>query len=398
MKKGIAGFLAVLMLLSLMFSFAGCGGKQTKKSAAAASDKQAVSGENGSGEKATEPVEEQKPQPSEPEITAPSVEVTEPPEEAELVSVWAISKTVSHDGYSGNIIETVVVYDENGNLTEKTQSKGDTIITQDTYTYNEAGQLVQQIQYSSNLDGLEEISRRDYTFDSTGKLIEKKEYELGMELSHEVYSYDTAGNLTGQTDYRNGEQTFQHTYRYDSMGNRIQAIRLNKNQQSMEKKAQYDESGKLLEYYVFYNGAESYHSTYSYNENGLLTEKIAGYSQMGETYRTVFAYDAQGRLTEKSEMINDVPYSRNTYTYDESGNIIEMVLYVDGAEYDRAEYIYDSEGRPLEGSMYEEGFRTTYTTYEVVKMEVTQEQKQRMIAQGVVFDVSTNDSYVYDTI
>lgn len=173
-------------------------------------------------------------------------------------------------------------------------------IAQDTYTYNEAGYLLEAIHAGPS----ETLWRDFHVYDSRGNRTE-------------------AGRYNGQ-----GELIWKNTYKYDQSGLEVE-------------KGAFDHRGKPT--FTIYS---------SYNARGeVLTIKKAASTGKARTIAENI-YDANGRLIE--ERLNDLTGPVNILnTYDEAGNKVESALYDSKKRLEEKQtFRYDADGRLIENVVY----------------------------------------------
>lgn len=256
-----------------------------------------------------------------PKESTPTTAPTEPP--MLMVNLECVTKIVStYDGAeqtasiryeadgihivpdtTGSRYETVV--DLFGKEIYELRYNDENILTyRSDYTYDEAGHLVQWLNYDTVDD--EVASRTTHIYDENGRLIKTAtNYRNDIPGGYYDYTYDAKGHLASRsyTDME-GVNTWNNTYTCD-------------------------DSGKII------TGTISY-PLYS-NDN---------HKQLG--YYTL-SYDSEGRLlaqcwteTHGSIFVHDDYY----YTYDEAGHLIESQVMDDSGNIESTvTYHYDSNGR-----------------------------------------------------
>lgn len=136
-----------------------------------------------------------------------------------------------------------IVFDENGNVIEKT-------------VYDEENQVKEKYLF---------------TYNNSGKLTAEQTFEGNHKISESALTYDEAGNLTKKITYnRDGEVIDYVILRYDENGNMIEQ----QNGDYSLFKITYNESNKVAsEQKVNAMGVVEYSKKYIYNEAGELTEE-----------------------------------------------------------------------------------------------------------------------------
>ncbi|MCI9126489.1 MAG: RHS repeat protein, partial [Eubacterium sp.] len=218
-------------------------------------------------------------------------------------------------------------YDENGNLTEETDGKGN----KTTYEYNEEGDLTKV----SLPDGSGSANDTLYAYDiqnkdASGNIIsttDKTTNALGN-ISETVKN--GAGQVLSVED-KNGTDGIKTSYEYDASGNKIKETFSNGSYVTYE----YNKKNLLTEKYE-YNTNKTWTglTSYSYNEDDLL-QKVIDYNVTGHTpkpYRyTIYKYDALGRMTGCSEINkasdpegDEIDENKLVYKYDIEDKLTEI--------------------------------------------------------------------------
>ena len=279
-------------------------------------------------------------------------------------------------------------YDADGNMTKQVLPESyDAGIDDGTgysYAYDRAGRLTQIQDPDGNV-------LHTYTYNGAGQIIQETDGE-GQET---LYAYNGVGWLTrAQTSIRReGEMTYYRvvTYIYDRAGNKIeeaygqQEVEKDKNPDSWHRiHFSYDQNSHLtlvkddfgaqmhyeydclgnvtLEEYLVEEGIQ--HKTrYSYNKNGWLVQKTEYIQGNGEINKAVtsYGYDADGNLTGiKTPKGAEI---RRTYDADSRMTKERILDKKNGIDL-TASYIYDAAGKILkqtingaDGESLETGWR-----------------------------------------
>ncbi len=170
------------------------------------------------------------------------------------------------------------------------------------YTYNEQGQLAEEISYS-------------FDENEQSKLVE-------VNSSHHVYKYGTNGMVEQDDVYLNSDRLLQSiTYAYDAQGNISTMTVLTSNGSAIQivYQNQYDESGRLVEKTIINPmlGITMNVTTYTYGTFGITLEETKNSAGV-VTLRSEYSYDAEGMLQSKSS---------TTYTYERVVNEDETTTY-----------------------------------------------------------------------
>lgn len=226
-----------------------------------------------------------------------------------------------------NSIVTSNKYDENGNLIEETDGKGN----KTTYEYNEEGKLTKV----SLPDGTGTVNDTLYAYDILNKDTE------GNILSTKDTTTNALGNVSEtvkngaeqvlSVEDKYGTNGIKTTYEYDASGNKT--------------KETYSNGSYVMIYYnkknlpvsrYEYNTNKNWTrlTSYSYNEDDLLYKAVDFNvtSNVPKAYRyTIYKYDALGRMTGRSEINkasepteSEVNQNKLIYKYDIEDKLTEI--------------------------------------------------------------------------
>lgn len=264
-------------------------------------------------------------------------------------------KPVNHYAYDelGQLIALVdanqhmitKAYDAQGHVIRETDAKG----IWRTKNYNLLGQLSSAV---NELGGLTE-----YTYDRENRLTHVRLWNSHALLQEQSYTYDEAGQLLIQENGLKEKTTFTYdslgnqvqrenargaitSYQYDEYGRKSREIDTNKRQQSWN----YDAHGHLLSHTDLNNRTTSY----EYNTNGLVRHEystagkdiyywyqgdglLIDYHDKASNEVAHYSYDAEGQLKSKisSRAHNQLGwlYETDFYTYDEQGRLAVVKRY-----------------------------------------------------------------------
>ncbi len=232
--------------------------------------------------------------------------------------------------------EKLFIYDENGNLIQKTDEDG--YVTE--YSYNSRN-LVKTINYSNEKKVVFEYNRE-------GKLVEAKDWlgntKFELDLLNSIvevndhndktvkYKYDEVGN---QVEVIYPDNTSVN-YNYDILGNVTNIVEENGDLTKFE----YDSLNRVTNM-IYPNGLEE---VYKYNKIGQVEEVKAVQNSKDHTLN-IYEYDQQGNVV--SEVKNSIKGDSNqniSYRYDELNRIIASTE--DSGLFNRI-YRYDSLGNMI---------------------------------------------------
>ena len=242
-----------------------------------------------------------------------------------------------------------------------------------TFTYNEQGNLLSEIEKGDYSWTMETDNAVTYTYDAMGNLL-SRESRYEDEVYRTVYTYDEKGNELTYAYYNtSGDIQNSYTNTYDERG------RLAKTEHYDHLDAAcnytevftYDEQDRVLTCTITYEDHEPTVHTYVYAEDGSYQKS---YSSGAFTY--IYWYDKEGRTVKHEAVVTDTDevkeYSETRY--DEMGH---QVYYCE--EYYGSGYVktttYNEQGLELTSQTLHDGelHSMTATTYDEKGNELTYE-------------------------
>jgi RHS repeat-associated protein len=207
--------------------------------------------------------------------------------------------TAVYKNASGTTVETICYgYDDDGNLTSRTDSAGTT-----TYHYDGINRLVNQSFPDSSYD--------NYGYDSAGNLITLN--DAGGTVD---YYYDKANQLTSV--YDPGASKPAATMTYDNDGNRL-ATNYQSGASVVNTYNTIDQLTKVTDTYKTSSGTNT-HLSYTYTYAGSLRHTVT--DQDGNV--TTYSYDPLNRLYDASTAGGPAGSSDYHYTIDGNGNLTKI--------------------------------------------------------------------------
>jgi hypothetical protein len=206
------------------------------------------------------------------------------------------------------------------------------------YKYDNHGNQIEmaKIKLDSSI-----VTYEIYNFDEKGNLISWRRFgEIDTSIC-EIH-YDTKGNKVEELETSKLSPS-KRNYKYDSVGKpiEIKIYELN-NSIFCSNEIKYDEKGKLIEEWIdFPDNINSFRRRYKYDE-GVLFEIIEYKLEGPIKSKTNFVYDKKGNVIESIFYLQLAHITkRNTYKYNDEGNKIEEIRYNNLTEpYKKIEYIY----------------------------------------------------------
>ena len=268
---------------------------------------------------------------------------------------------------------------------------------QDSYTYDDNGNLTEETYLETAADGSQETTVTRYyffkesntrkevakksdkskavalcTFDSKGREIKTVDlyYEADGSCSKNktTYSYDSKDRVIKTVRIQNcsGNSIKEvERYAFDSKGNETKHVYLYTDNEARNKEVYlytYDRENRLVkaEERFFNNGAlfSQNVTLYTYNKTGeLITEDYSRRQSDGDDYyvTTTYTYDKKGRILQEAYVCRDANGETGsggrTYAYDKNGNetLYESVEKTpEGVRYqERITSVYNEAGQPL---------------------------------------------------
>lgn len=245
-----------------------------------------------------------------------------------------------------------VTYDGNGNVLsyQGEEYDGSNWVNDymDTYTYNGLGQTLEEVYYYGwNGSDWDTGSKYISTYNSADSLAEyifqQLQSGVWVNAGRDQYTYDGQNRLTQRTydtwDGSSWSPSSRYTYTNDGQGNVTE---------------------ELYEYYDSFNEVWEVSSRYTYtydgqgNQTSELYQGWDGSSWVNQSQYN-YTYNGQNQLIESESQDWDsqsnmwIPSSLSTYTYDNNGYAIEVIERYnwDGSEYtdqSKSEYLYNANG------------------------------------------------------
>ena len=198
---------------------------------------------------------------------------------------------------------TTFTYDSTGKLSEKRSYSKDGELDQKTlYQYDIKGQLITEAEYERYKD-FKDPTIASYKYNDSGKVIDyKKEWSKTTSL-HYTNSYDSKGHLIEAVLYEgDGGVSRREKFVYDNSGKEIQQITL-ESKYNGKWISKYAEDGKITEkeWYKEYGTLDSKY-TFVYDNHRRVSESIGRAYPEGRLYaKTTYKYDQLGRVTEQCD-------------------------------------------------------------------------------------------------
>jgi|GEM_PF-3916187 len=200
-----------------------------------------------------------------------------------------------------------------------------------------------RIVYSYNLNGdtlvvkkfneLEfELSRTEYVYNATGKIVEKKYFDEGIMFRNDAIDYDANGLKTEFKHFEKNKLDYVVKYVYDTENREVEWMRYNA------------------------EGIPEQKGTSEYNDKGWKTDSVYYFSGVVDI-KVKCEYDAAGRLTLQTIYTGDGSlFSKTEYKYNHTGLMTEKNLYDhQNVIVKRYEYEYEKDGQYKQIKVYKEG-------------------------------------------
>ena len=239
-----------------------------------------------------------------------------------------------------------------------------------TFTYDERGNLLSEIEKGDYSWTMETDNAITYTYDAMGNLL-SRESRYGDEVYRTVYTYDEKGNELTYA-YYNVYGDIQNTYTntYDEQGRLAKTEHYDRLDAACNytEVFTYDEQDRVLTCTITYADREPTVSTYVYAEDGGYQKS---YNSGALTY--TYWYDKEGRTVKYEAVVTDTnevkEYSETRYdgmghqvyyhesyydsecvrttTYNEQGLVLTSETAYDGELYSMTASTYDEKGNEL---------------------------------------------------
>lgn len=258
-----------------------------------------------------------------------------------------------------------------------------------TFTYNEQGNLLSDIEKGDYSWAMKTDNAITYTYDAQGNLL-TYESRYGDEVYRDVYTYDEKGNVLTYTYYNtSGVEQNSYTNIYDERGRLAKTEHYDRLDAACNytEVFTYDEQDRVLTCTITYADREPTVHTYVYAEDGSYQKT---YSSGAFTY--TYWYDKEGRTVKHEAVVTETDelkeYSETRY--DEMGH---QVYYCE--EYYGSGYVktttYNEQGLELTSQTLHDGelYSMTASTYDEKGNELTYEYFYGDTSWG-------NNTYTYD--
>ena len=176
---------------------------------------------------------------------------------------------------------------------KKTDSQTGSVLTEESYTYDEAGNVLSYRNPVSYDLGTDSVTK---TYDYAGRLETETSHDSDFGSAVTATQYDNIGRTTKVTDPKNAFDS----YVYDDFDRVIRHI----------KNAAFD--------------IGACRTDYTYDKNGNVTRETV-YKTAAETTVTDYEYDCRNRVTKATSYASGTSYPSITqYYYDKAGNLLRM--------------------------------------------------------------------------
>ena len=234
-------------------------------------------------------------------------------------------------------------YNDAGVITSSEHHKNGLLLSQESYEYDEFGNLVKVIAESNDVV---ETTEYKYTMDEEGHILRREENRDGELCFVEEFTYDKKGNeLTQeQTSFSKNEDPYwrKYTKEYNRKGELIkETLHWNFNVEYIVWDYEDERCIRQTAYNKGNDQIEEYHVN-TYDEKGnLIRESQYDAADNLECY-TEYTWDETGRVQTKKYYSADGTFQNdyNVYTYDEYGNKIMNECYRDGEVHLITYYVY----------------------------------------------------------
>ena len=237
------------------------------------------------------------------------------------------------------------------------------------YTHNDAGLVTYSEHYQDDLL----LSQESYEYDEFGNLVKViAESNDTVETTEYKYTMDEEGHILRREENRDGELCFVAEFTYDKKGNELtqEQTSFSKNEDPYWRKytKEYNRKGELIKETLHWNFNVEY-IVWDYEDERCIRQTAynKGNDQIEEYY--VNTYDEKGNLIRESQYdAADNLESYTEYTWDETGRVQTKKYYsADGTfQNDYNVYTYDEYGNKIMNECYRDGevHLITYYVYQ----------------------------------
>ena len=240
-----------------------------------------------------------------------------------------------------------------------------------SYTYNDVGLVIFSEHHQNGLL----LSQESYEYDEFGNLVKVITESNGTDESSELkynYTMDEEGHILRDEMYQNGELRFVHEFTYDKKGNELtqEQTLFSKNEESNWRKytKDYNRKGELIRETLHWNFNEEY-IIWDYEDERCIRQTVYEKDTDKIVEYFVNTYDEKGNLIRESQYdAADNLKCYTEYTWDETGRVQTIKDYsADGTlQSDFDVLTFDEYGNEIMHERYSDGelYWKTYHIYE----------------------------------
>ncbi len=247
-------------------------------------------------------------------------------------------------------------YDEAGNLVEETQYSSDSLQNRFTYRYDNKGNKIGWMSYVTAADT--STARGSYTYDDKGRITSDTLYDAkGKLIQWSAYVFDEQSHISKEVHFYVHGEKLTDTYDYDMNGNKIMDTKTGADGSTKSiTKFRCSGDGKITEVNILSDSGSDYepleqckYDTYGnriedvkFVGGKVATKSLYSYGNLGSNTEEESIYRADGSLEVKMD-----------YIYDDKGTCIEKEMYKsDTAIFERWTYKYDAQKNKIEEEFY----------------------------------------------
>lgn len=206
---------------------------------------------------------------------------------------------------------------------KKIKVSGAQEILQDSvvYAFNKEGKLIDII-----LENSEPINRKEFIYNTVGKIKEERWYYLSTVQLKYFYEYEKNGVLEKVILHKTNSDEIENSYTYDMKG------RLSSVNSSIPVKFKienfYNLKDQKFKTIFSSNSATQKELNYLFDDNGkiiqqtiLISQKSSSTAKKYQMSKITFEYDTTGKLIKKNNFIAEDLSESFIYSYDEQGNL-----------------------------------------------------------------------------
>lgn len=227
------------------------------------------------------------------------------------------------------LLDSKIPYGTKSIVEKKIKVAGIQEILQDTviYVFNKEGNLTDIL-----LENSEPINRKEFVYNSFGKIKEERWYNLSTVQAKYFYEYGKNNQLEKVTFHKTNDDEIENSYIYDTKGRLISVNSSIPVKFKIEN--YYNLKDQKFKSIFSSNSATQKELNYLYDDNGNIIQQTILISQKNnliakkfQMSKITFEYDVNGKLVKKNNFIAEDLSESFIYTYGEQGKLDKWEKY-----------------------------------------------------------------------